>query len=288
MMRSVLIIVMLGLLAACSGVRLGYNSADKVLAYRMDDWFDLDESLRPPARERLHRVLAWHRHEELPRYAQVLRDAERRLADPAPLRADELLALQQQVTGRLLVLGDRVADEFAEVFTRFGPAQRKRLLARLKESNEDFREDYLDASPGSVRKRRLEQFVDRYEFWLGRLDADQRAHIDQWLARNGTDAAWRLALREERQRVFVGIVDEASQGLPAPQTAARLRAFFAELDSPAAAAVRQRHHEGNRARAQLTADLFNMATPAQRARAAERLRRLTEDFTVLSGQAAKS
>lgn len=288
MIRSVLIVVILGLLAACSGVRLGYNSADKVLAWRMDDWFDLSDGLRQPARDRLHRVLAWHRQEELPRYAHILRSAERRLADPAPLGASELLALQQQVTGRLQVLGGRVADEFAEVLVQFGPAQRRRLLARLAENNDEFREDYVEADAGALRKRRIDQLVDRYQFWLGRLSPGQRVHIEHWVEARGTDAAWRLSLRQDRQRVFVGIVDDAVQGKSPPQTASRLRAFFSDLEAPSAAPVRARHEEGERARAQLTADLFNMATPAQRDKARERLRRLAEDCLALAGQGAAS
>ncbi|MBN9473597.1 MAG: hypothetical protein J0H72_06080 [Burkholderiales bacterium] len=288
MIRSVLIVVILGLLAACSGVKLGYNSADKVLAWRMDDWFDLSDGLRQPARDRLHRVLAWHRHEELPRYADILRSAERRLVDPAPLRASELLALQQQVTGRLQVLGGRVADEFADVLVQFGPAQRRRLLARLDENNDEFREDYVEADAGAVRKRRIDQMVDRYQFWLGRLSPEQRTHLEQWVDARGTDAAWRLSLRQDRQRMFVGIVDEAARGKSPPQTASRLRAFFSDLETPSAATVRARHDEGERARAQLTADLFNMATPAQRDKARERLRRLAEDCLALAGQGAAS
>ncbi|OVZ55417.1 hypothetical protein CDO44_24720 [Pigmentiphaga sp. NML080357] len=286
MIRSVLIVVILGLLAACSGVKLGYNSAEKVLAYRMDDWFGLSEAMREPARERLHRVLAWHRREELPRYVHILRAAERRLEDPAPLSVSELLTLQQQVTGRLLELGSRTADEFADVLTQFGPPQRRRLLARLAESNEEFREDYLHAGEAAVRKRRIDQLVDRYELWLGRLAPAQRAHIEQWVGAHPSDAPWRLGLREARQQAFVGIVDDAMQRQSPPRTSARLRAFFADLETPVAADVRARHEEGARARAQLTADLFNMATPAQRERARERLRKLSDDFLALSGQGA--
>ena len=88
--------------------------------------------------------------------------------------------------------------------------------------------------------------------------------------------------------MFVGIVDEAARGKSPPQTASRLRAFFSDLETPSAATVRARHDEGERARAQLTADLFNMATPAQRDKARERLRRLAEDRQALAGQGAAS
>ncbi|MDX3907047.1 MAG: DUF6279 family lipoprotein [Pigmentiphaga sp.] len=288
MMRSVLIVVMLGLLAACSGVRLGYNSADKLLAYRLEDWFGLPEAMREPARERLRRVLAWHRSEELPRYARLLAQAEQRLAESAPLRAAELLDLQQQVSERLLRLGDRVADGFADILVQLGPAQRTRLLARLEEDNEEFREEYLEADPARIRQRRIDRLVDRYAFWLGPLAPSQRDRIEQWVDAGSSDAASWLGRRQERQRVFVGIVDAAIRDRSAPQTAARLRAFFAELDRPAATQVRTRHEDGMHARAQLTADLFNLATAAQRERARERLRALAADFLALSKQRAAS
>ncbi|MBX6320093.1 DUF6279 family lipoprotein [Pigmentiphaga sp.] len=206
MIRSVLIVVILALLAGCSAVKLGYNSAEKLLAYRLDDWFDLPDAMREPARERLHRVLAWHRREELPRYAQLLREAERRLEEPRPLQASELLSLQERVMAHLLELGKRAADEFADVLVQFGPAQRRRLLARLDELDEEFREEYVEAPAAEVRRRRIELMIDRYEFWLGRLSRGQRALVEQWVDAHPSDAAWRLQLRQARQRAFLGIL----------------------------------------------------------------------------------
>lgn len=285
MIRSVLIVVVLGLLSACSAIRLGYDHADKLLAMRMDDWFDLADPLRASAHERMHRVLAWHRREELPRYAAILNEAERRLADPAPLQAAELLALQRRVTQRLLVLGAQVADEFADVLAQAGPEQRKRLLARIAESNEDFREDFLDARPAAVRKRRIGQTTERYEFWLGRLDEAQHARIEQWIDARPLDASWRLGVRQARQQAFVGILEQAAGNRSGPQAATRLKAFFADLETPAAPALLERHRMDEQARSQLTADLFNMASPAQRDKARVRLKGLARDCMELAAKA---
>ncbi|WP_299454823.1 DUF6279 family lipoprotein [uncultured Pigmentiphaga sp.] len=284
MIRSVLIVVILALLAGCSAVKLGYNSAEKLLAYRLDDWFDLPDAMREPARERLHRVLAWHRREELPRYAQLLREAERRLEEPRPLQASELLSLQERVMAHLLELGKRAADEFADVLVQFGPAQRRRLLARLDELDEEFREEYVEAPAAEVRRRRIELMIDRYEFWLGRLSRGQRALVEQWVDAHPSDAAWRLQLRQARQRAFLGILEDAAQRQSPEQLAARLRAFLADVHTPGEAQARARQEKWEHARAQLTAELFNAATLAQRERARERLRRLAEDFLDLSRQ----
>ncbi len=279
--RGAMIGLLLLLTAACSSLRLAYNHADTMLAHRMNDWFALSGGLEHTARESLNRVLAWHRSAELPQYVRLLEEAQARLNQNTPLTAPEVAIWQQQIIQHLLHVGNQVAKEFGGVMGQLGPVNKKRLVARLDESNEEFRKDHLDSRPEAQRKLRVERLRGRYEFWLGKLQPTQQARIEAWVDSDVSDAQWRLAERHRRQQRFLAIVDTAGAGT-ASDTANRLRAYFSEIAAPAAPEARDRQRRMLEGGAQLTADMLNMASAAQRARTRERLQDMSKDLLVLS------
>jgi hypothetical protein len=95
------------------------------------------------------------------------------------------------------------------------------------------------------------------------------------------DPQFHLAQRKRRQQAFLSLVDAAPSATKA-ETASRMRAFFADLETPVDAAERERQRVMLEQWAVLTADLINSATPAQRTRARERLQSMSEDLTTLS------
>ena len=125
--------------------------------------------------------------------------------------------------------------------------------------------------------------VDRYEFWLGKLNRGQTQRIAKWVDGIDRDGEVRLAQRQRRQKAFVSIV-EAAPAASSSDTAARLRAFFTELETPGDEPSRERQRVLLEHWAAMTADLLNSATPAQRNRARERLQSMADDFTELSRQ----
>ncbi len=61
------------LLAACStGVRLGYNYADALLAYSIDGYVGLTPEQDQFVKERAAALMAWHRATQLRDYAQLI------------------------------------------------------------------------------------------------------------------------------------------------------------------------------------------------------------------------
>jgi len=283
MIRWVLVALTVLTLSACTTMRLGYNSANTLIAYRMNDWFDTSGELEAPARERLDSVIAWHRREELPEYSRMLLAARERFADPAPFTPDQVLAMQKQVTQRLVRTGDKAADAFADLFPRFGLAQRKRVIARMDESNAEFSEKNIDISPQKLRKRRIDDMEDRFAFWFGKLDASQRERIEKWADEAEPSGTERLAVRRMRQTAFLNIMDTGKTAT-VPETSRKLKAFFADLETPADAGVRERQRKQLQHWATLTADLINSASPAQRARIQEKIKTMSDDFLTLSRQ----
>jgi hypothetical protein len=70
--HTVLLALAALLVAGCSALKLGYTQADIILGWRANSYFDLDADQRREFSTRLDQLLAWHRHEQLPDYAQFL------------------------------------------------------------------------------------------------------------------------------------------------------------------------------------------------------------------------
>src|SRR3954469_25498999 len=70
--RLLLLAALVALVAGCTGLRLGYQQADIILAWRANTYFDLDHDQRRNFSARLDKLLAWHRSEQLPEYAAFL------------------------------------------------------------------------------------------------------------------------------------------------------------------------------------------------------------------------
>ena len=61
------------LLAGCSTLQLGYNQAHTLLYWWIDGYADLGDMQSARLRQDIDGLLAWHRQQELPAYAQRLR-----------------------------------------------------------------------------------------------------------------------------------------------------------------------------------------------------------------------
>ena len=63
-------------LGACSAIQLAYNNLPTVSYWWLDGYLDFDGAQTPKVRDELARLLAWHRQNELPRIASLLKEAE--------------------------------------------------------------------------------------------------------------------------------------------------------------------------------------------------------------------
>src|SRR5207245_8249679 len=68
--RIIVLLTLVTGLAACSAIKLGYNTLGEVAYWWLDSYIDFTDAQAPLVRQDLARLHAWHRHEELPRFIQ--------------------------------------------------------------------------------------------------------------------------------------------------------------------------------------------------------------------------
>ena len=272
------------LVAACSQLQLGYNNADTVIAYVLDSYLDLDDGQERLARERIGALHRWHRNSQLPGYAQLLDEAQKKIA--GPVTAADVRELNAGIRRALATIGEQAAPDLAALALTLKPAQVERLAEKLARDTSKARRELVRFAGGEPIEQRVNDYVERAEDWFGRLTPAQRELIRASLAqRPGSPEAW-MQEREQRQRELVAVMARIRAEQPSLATAtAWLREYFAELAKPSDARRRAQLEAYREQNVELVAQLVNSATPAQRTTLARKLSGYAADFNALVDQA---
>lgn len=275
------------LVAACSQLQLGYNNADTVVAYTLDSYLDLDDGQERLARDRIGALHRWHRGTQLPGYAQLLGEAQRKIA--GPVTAADVREFNAGIRRALAAIGDQAAPDLAALALTLQPAQVDRLADKLaRDTSKARRELVRFAGPDSLEQR-VDRYVEQAEDWFGTVTRAQRDMIRASLAgRPDTQEAW-MTERERRQRDLVAVMTRIrAEQPPLAVATAWLREYFAELAEPRDPQRRARLDAYREENAELVARLVNSATPAQRATLAKKLRGYAADLDALAAKGAAS
>lgn len=272
-------------LAACStGLRVGYNNADTLLAWTFNRYLDLDDSQQALVKARSAQFLAWHRGSQLRDYAALLATA--RAAVEREVTPAEVLAFNRELNERFARLGEAAAPELAALALTLRQPQIDRLRDKLAENNLEWRKE-AQADRANFREARLRRTVERAESWLGSLTRAQKELLRVQLADRPNDALTWSEEGARRNAEFVALLERIAGERPSQaQATVWLRSFFAQLALPPDPARRAFVEQTREANAELIARLVNSASPAQRAHLARKLAGYEEDATLLAAESA--
>lgn len=174
--RSLVVLLMATVLAACSTARLGYNNADWLAARYADRLFDLDREQKAWFKDRMEGHIEWHRRSEMPQLHFLVTDAQARVA--GGLDRDDLDTIATGFADRYLALADRLLPDIARLAAMLDDGQIDHLEVRLSEEIEEERDE---------RDGEREDAIERIEKWTGKLDDAQRAQVIELLAAEAGD-----------------------------------------------------------------------------------------------------
>jgi len=278
--RRVLAVAMVAVVAGCSSVRFGYDNADTLLFYKLDNYVDLNSAQAQLVRDRVRVLLAWHRSTQLPGYAEFLEAAGRRV--DGRVAAADVLALNLEINRRLLAIGDRAASDLAALALMLEPWQVDQLARKLAEDDARARHE-ASASGRRGMEQRVKRSVARAEEWFGSVTPKQRDFIREALAeRPDREDMW-LHEREQRRSDLLRVVQRIQAERPSVDAAAQwIRDYFATLAEPLDAERRARMNEYRRDNAEMIAGLVNAASNEQKSALLRKLQGYADDFAALS------
>jgi hypothetical protein len=266
-------------LAACSATRLAYDNADTMLRFMASSYLDLDSAQSDDLTPRIARFHQWHRSNELPVYAALLRSASQRAA--SGITAEDVAWGLGNVRLRYRRVAARAAEDGAPVLATLESAQLAALEHKFAENNEKYAKEFLPSDDGKRRHAQLKRMLERFRDFAGELTPDQEARIERFALDHERHVALRFEDRQRWQRDFVAALGHA--GKP-EELGRRLAEMFDKPELRRSEEFVREDKRWDEDLGHLIVDLDRSLSPKQRAHVVRRLSGYAEDFAVLSGR----
>jgi len=281
------LLLCVGLLQACSAVKLGYKNAPDLVYWWIDGYADLSEVQSLKTRADLARLQQWHRASELPKIAELMQAAQQ-LA-PTNVSGDRVCSLLTDIRSRIDAVTAQAEPLAVALSTGMNAAQLSRIEAKFSKTNAEWRDEWLAGTLAQRQTRRLKAAVERSEQIYGNLEERQIAVLRDFVGNSDFDPQIRYAERLRRQQDLLltlrqtsGLSGDARLG--AQQATASVHAYLertANSPNPAYRAyIDKEVHDNCKAFAQL----HNVTTSIQRERAVQRLAAYERDALELAAQ----
>lgn len=177
------------LLAACSGTRLIYERLDWYAKWRTSDYVSFKPQQATLFNQRFDQLWRWHRQQELPRYANDLREIADALNKTATV--NDVERFTQRFRGHWERALARTVSDFCAVTKTLDDAQVKSILKGVEEDNREYAKENAEPSPEGrreIQQKRAEKWIKR---WAGSMSAEQKKLAQRWASeRRDTAARW--------------------------------------------------------------------------------------------------
>ncbi len=289
--RLLLAATLLAVLAGCSAMKLAYNNVQDVGYWWVDGYADLNEPQSLLLRNELTRMHDWHRKNELPRIADLLREIQR--VAPSDTSPEQICRLVGDIRARFdAVTAQALAQPgILTLASRMTPVQFKHLETRFAKGNHAWQGERGSRDRAVRVAKRVETELDRAEQFYGPLDDAQRKLLQDAVSRSVADPQRLFTERVRRQQDLLetlrSVSGTGSNNVAASDTAqalVALRAYVERVSRSPDPLYRAYADTALQENCQTYARLHNSTTAEQRSRAVVRLAAYERDARELSTQ----
>jgi hypothetical protein len=274
-------------LGGCSSVKFAYSQAPDLLHLYLDRYFDFNSEQSQQVKSELVKLQAWHRQTQLPAYVETLQKLKGQMS--ADFSGAQACSIYADARSKLQSITNHVEPASAQLIMTFDENQFLQMEKKFTRDNAKFQKEYIAATAGAIRAKRLKDAIERAEKLYGGIDDQQVATLGRIIDRSRFDARFILSERQRRQQEMLNSLKTVA--LPGGNRSATvgkaeqivrnlLAQTFESTD------VRYRAYLGAMTQDVCDgfADFHNITTPAQRGRAVETLDKYARDFKTLAGQ----
>lgn len=276
--------VLLG--AGCSTINVAYTTGPTVLAFMADGYLDLDADQGALLKSRIVAIREWNRTTQMADYARFLGEVRDRAA-AGNVTPEDVAGVVAEARKRWTVMATHVAGEIADMTPTLTAANLAMMKRKIERKNADYVKEIIEAGSEKQRERRFERVKEESERWYGSLDDAQQERLRGWVAALPANFPLALEDRKRRQAEFVAIIEAAVlRKVDRAETRERLQKLLTAWEtgrSPAYDAFARQYQAENY---RLTANIVNMATPAQRDTLRRRAQRWMDDMAALAARPA--
>ena len=262
---------------AYANAALAYSNLGPMLTWMVDDYVDLSGVQEDWVRDRVARLMDWHRAEELPKYRTFLEASLAKAQGPFTPR--DVADHQREIRTHWQRLMAQAIPDMAEFLAGVEGEQVAQIERKFAEENRRFARESTRGTPEERRERRMRRFADQLEAWVGPLTDAQRALIADYYRTLPDFTDEMLGERRFRQGEILGMLRaRTSKEAMAPQ----LRRLLIDMESwrrpEYTAKLRARDARAH----EMFAALSTTLTAEQRAALQKRIRGFIRDIGTLT------
>ncbi len=272
------------ILTGCSAVRLGYNNLPDIASWWLDSYIDFSDTQAPQAKAALQKLQTWHRKEELPAIAELLVQAQ--TLAPQNITPEQACKIWEGAQVRIESFIQESSRLAAPVVSQLSAKQLKHLEKEWASRNEDWKKQWLQGTPDSRIKKRLDLAAERFNSFYGDLNLEQRQVLkQQFLQSTWTpEASYQLRLKRQQEQLIAlqAMSSEITKpAMPLAQVEKALQSLILQSVRPKDTADLSKQLQLEQQACQNLAQLHNTMSPAQRLKAQRKLKDYETDVREL-------
>jgi len=180
--RKSLFILLTPILLCCSGcsmISLGYNHADFLLRYWINDYTSFNDAQKEQISFDVDEYLRWHRKEALPGYIALLQSVDKAVNRPGGLTDSDVVRLKAESARLYRLTMTPMIKPAAHILSTLDNTQITELADTLAERNRKQRKKQLDGSEKDMLDARAERHVELVAKLVGYLSLAQEKKITE-------------------------------------------------------------------------------------------------------------
>jgi hypothetical protein len=277
-------VAMSTILTGCSAVRLGYNKLPEIASWWLDSYIDFSDAQGPQAKAALHKLQAWHRKEELPAIAELLLQAQ--ILAPQNITPEQACMVWEGAQVRIESFIQESSRLAAPVVSQLSAKQFNHLEKEWASRNEDWKKKWLQGTPDTRLKKRVDMAAERFNSFYGDLNTEQRQLLKEQFLKSAWTPEWGYQQRLKRQQDQLTALKAMSSeinkpAMPLPQVEKALQSLILQSVRPKDASDLSKQLQFEQQACQNLAQLHNTMSPAQRLKAQRKLKDYETDVREL-------
>jgi len=281
---SLVAVSMSVILTGCSAVRLGYNNLPDIASWWLDSYIDFSDTQGPQAKAALQKLQTWHRKEELPAIAELLVQAQ--TLAPQNITPEQACKIWEGAQVRIESLIQESSRLAAPVVSQLSAKQLKHLEKEWATRNEDWKKQWVQGTPDSRIKKRVDLAAERFNSFYGDLNLEQRQVLKQQFLQStwSPEASYQRRLKRQQEQLIAlqAMSSEITKpAMPIAQVEKALQSLILQSVRPKDAGELSKQLQLEQQACQNLAQLHNTMSPAQRLKAQRKLKDYETDIREL-------
>jgi hypothetical protein len=263
---------------------LGYNKLPEIASWWLDSYIDFSDAQGPQAKAALHKLQAWHRKEELPAIAELLLQAQ--ILAPQNITPEQACMVWEGAQVRIESFIQESSRLAAPVVSQLSAKQFNHLEKEWASRNEDWKKKWLQGTPDTRLKKRVDMAAERFNSFYGDLNTEQRQLLKEQFLKSAWTPEWGYQQRLKRQQDQLTALKAMSSeinkpAMPLPQVEKALQSLILQSVRPKDASDLSKQLQFEQQACQNLAQLHNTMSPAQRLKAQRKLKDYETDVREL-------